>query len=276
MSWNFTLRLPLVVAALAALPESMPGARAAQRISDDYAIREWHAPDGLPSEQITRINQDGEGYLWVATTSGMARFDGAHFTEYPLTTDSASYTRVTVSSATRGLIAAPFSRRGLVALENGAFRPWQPEEFQARAITALFAERGGALWMACDDGTVVRHEGGRSRVFSSEDGLLRARVRTFASDASGQVWIASDGFVARYQEGELIPLADNFGGSELRIGSSETGGPWLVTRDRLMRFDGDRAVEVAPLPLLLGARSEERRVGKECPSKCRSRWSPYH
>ena len=25
-----------------------------------------------------------------------------------------------------------------------------------------------------------------------------------------------------------------------------------------------------------GVRSEERRVGKECASKCRSRWSPYH
>src|SRR3546814_14265337 len=25
-----------------------------------------------------------------------------------------------------------------------------------------------------------------------------------------------------------------------------------------------------------GKRSEERRVGKECVSKCRSRWSPYH
>src|SRR3546814_17450488 len=25
-----------------------------------------------------------------------------------------------------------------------------------------------------------------------------------------------------------------------------------------------------------GYRSEERRVGKECVSKCRSRWSPYH
>ena len=24
------------------------------------------------------------------------------------------------------------------------------------------------------------------------------------------------------------------------------------------------------------ARSEERRVGKECPQLCRSRWSPYH
>src|SRR3546814_2123261 len=26
----------------------------------------------------------------------------------------------------------------------------------------------------------------------------------------------------------------------------------------------------------LATRSEERRVGKECVSKCRSRWSPYH
>ena len=25
-----------------------------------------------------------------------------------------------------------------------------------------------------------------------------------------------------------------------------------------------------------GARSEERRVGKECTATCRSRWSPYH
>src|SRR3546814_1710193 len=28
--------------------------------------------------------------------------------------------------------------------------------------------------------------------------------------------------------------------------------------------------------LALSARSEERRVGKECVSTCRSRWSPYH
>ena len=27
---------------------------------------------------------------------------------------------------------------------------------------------------------------------------------------------------------------------------------------------------------MLKTRSEERRVGKECASKCRSRWSPYH
>src|SRR3546814_13602958 len=33
---------------------------------------------------------------------------------------------------------------------------------------------------------------------------------------------------------------------------------------------------VAPQMQLRDVRSEERRVGKECVSTCRSRWSPYH
>src|SRR3546814_6115294 len=36
------------------------------------------------------------------------------------------------------------------------------------------------------------------------------------------------------------------------------------------------SVEVARVGLLHEKRSEERRVGKECVSTCRSRWSPYH
>src|SRR3546814_20213700 len=41
---------------------------------------------------------------------------------------------------------------------------------------------------------------------------------------------------------------------------------------------GDIPGEIEPVPTLeeTPARSEERRVGKECVSTCRSRWSPYH
>src|SRR3546814_2057695 len=39
-------------------------------------------------------------------------------------------------------------------------------------------------------------------------------------------------------------------------------------------FTGDRGRD--ELRLVLGRSSEERRVGKECVSTCRSRWSPYH
>src|SRR3546814_15913604 len=37
----------------------------------------------------------------------------------------------------------------------------------------------------------------------------------------------------------------------------------------------DRAADVVDLGQLVNQRSEERRVGKECVSTCRSRWSPY-
>ena len=53
-----------------------------------------------------------------------------------------------------------------------------------------------------------------------------------------------------------------FYGSTLLEGSAfeYTGNPVAILKGRL----------------LVLARSEERRVGKECPQLCRSRWSPYH
>src|SRR3546814_14196021 len=40
--------------------------------------------------------------------------------------------------------------------------------------------------------------------------------------------------------------------------------------------DALRAMQMAALTPKVHFRSEERRVGKECVSTCRSRWSPYH
>src|SRR3546814_7386916 len=50
---------------------------------------------------------------------------------------------------------------------------------------------------------------------------------------------------------------------------------------QLSRLPGELQAELLSLVGLkphpaLPARSEERRVGKECVSTCRSRWSPYH
>src|SRR3546814_17181889 len=51
----------------------------------------------------------------------------------------------------------------------------------------------------------------------------------------------------------------------------------LATRDGLT-LDADRLSKELGVPVVptVAVRSEERRVGKECVSTCRSRWSPYH
>src|SRR3546814_11616617 len=80
----------------------------------------------------------------------------------------------------------------------------------------------------------------------------------------------------------LSPLPAPWGiGGLLSVALSLGSPPPGVTRHR--RFRGARTFLGAreratrpPGPLTSLPRSEERRVGKECVSTCRSRWSPYH
>src|SRR3546814_19624325 len=47
-------------------------------------------------------------------------------------------------------------------------------------------------------------------------------------------------------------------------------------RPQIGQFTAQAGLRIGTLATAPQARSEERRVGKECGSTCRSRWSPYH
>src|SRR3546814_16156443 len=73
--------------------------------------------------------------------------------------------------------------------------------------------------------------------------------------------------------GEQVDAGDQIGA----IGSTgRSTGPHLHFEVHI----NNRAVNPRPIletaPDVLKERSEERRVGKECVSTCRTRWSPYH
>src|SRR3546814_15484180 len=59
----------------------------------------------------------------------------------------------------------------------------------------------------------------------------------------------------------------------LEVGAGR--GEHLTARDRVARHAAAEIMDAAG-DLFLIARSEERRVGKECVSTCRSRWCPDH
>ena len=47
-------------------------------------IKSWQTRDGLPQSTVNTILQTRDGYLWVGTSGGLARFDGVRFRTFGL------------------------------------------------------------------------------------------------------------------------------------------------------------------------------------------------
>jgi len=52
--------------------------------ASSYLRTNFTVEDGLPDNQVNAITQTRNGFLWVGTDSGLARFDGEHFTQIRL------------------------------------------------------------------------------------------------------------------------------------------------------------------------------------------------
>src|SRR5262245_40588535 len=59
-----------------ALPASTLLALDPHRASSQYVVTRWGADD-LPSNTVHALLQTRDGYLWLGTSAGLARFDGA-------------------------------------------------------------------------------------------------------------------------------------------------------------------------------------------------------
>ena len=68
---------------LAAVASSLTGFTFADsKASSDYLVGTWQAEDGLPQNTVNCIAQTRDGYLWVGTSNGLARFDGVRFVTF--------------------------------------------------------------------------------------------------------------------------------------------------------------------------------------------------
>src|SRR5476649_2557575 len=61
----------------------------------EYLIDSWDSEKGLPDNFVTSIVQTPEGYLWVGTYNGLARFDGSQFVVFkPENTPQLGHARI--------------------------------------------------------------------------------------------------------------------------------------------------------------------------------------
>ena len=47
-----------------------------------YSFLNYNTAQGLPQSQVTSLTQDDDGYLWIGTLGGLARFNGKDFFTY--------------------------------------------------------------------------------------------------------------------------------------------------------------------------------------------------
>src|SRR3546814_17956512 len=86
-----------------------------------------------------------------------------------------------------------------------------------------------------------------------------------------RAWGPEHGLQARRREHRLGRSARQQDDERNAVLSPDSSGQRAISHEAKSAI-----MDISELITTDGVRSEERRVGKECVSTCRSRWSPYH
>jgi signal transduction histidine kinase/ligand-binding sensor domain-containing protein len=206
--------------------------------SSAWSARIWQSDDGLPGNNVTGVSQTSEGYIWLATHNGLARFDGARFEEIPLPIPS---------GRSHPLIRELLLGRGdqlWIALEGGLLVSRSRTAITLFTATnglpairpvALIQDRPGAVWIGYADGTVCRLDSGRVTRFGPKDGLEGVGPCFLTADIEGQVWFAKAGRVGTWRDGKFRVLR-TFTERGLGLGLARDGGLWVCAGRELLRY----------------------------------------
>ncbi len=136
------------------------------RSLSEFAIQLWLTESGLPQNTIQAITQTRDGYIWIGTQEGLARYNGVGF--------------------------VIFDR------ENTT-------QFKSNDIRTLIGDRSGSLWIGTSFG-LIRYKDGSFTSFTRSEGLPDNTVNALAEDQSGTIWIATGNGLARYANNSIEPV----------------------------------------------------------------------
>ena len=121
----------------------------------EFTARVWQTDEGLPHNMVRGIAQTTDGYLWVGTRAGLARFDGLRFTAFnPKNTPAMKAPSVGALCVDRdGAFWTGFLGGGLLRLQNGVFSQYDATNGVVGGdINVLYAGRDGSLWIGANGG----------------------------------------------------------------------------------------------------------------------------
>ena len=162
-----------------------------------YIQTAWNTNAGLPQSSVHSIAQTKDGYLWLATEQGLARFDGVRFTAFNhRNSKSFPSDYVTALLASRDGSLWIGTDSGLMHLQSGVFQTYTPGSgLTGESISALFQSGDGSLWIGTEAG-VSQLKDGQFRAYTSRNGLPSDHIRAIQEDRHGALWFGTDAGLA--------------------------------------------------------------------------------
>ncbi|MBL7990585.1 MAG: hypothetical protein JNN25_04030 [Candidatus Kapabacteria bacterium] len=183
-----------------------------------YIHKVWQTEQGLPQNSAYALCQTRDGYLWIGTAEGLARYDGVRFTVFDKN-NTPALTSNWISSLAEGSDGRLWigTRAGVLSYRNGVFRNYSTEgKLPKTLIRSLLVDRNGGLWVGTNgsglhylsteqqkapQGSDAMEYKGREGVEKGfEKGLESGVVLSLAQTNDGAVWVGmQNGGLYRFQ-----------------------------------------------------------------------------
>jgi len=167
-----------------------------------YAHLAWTFRNGFSNGAVYAIAQTPDGYLWLGTSSGVMRYDGARLTPLPLRPG-----HKLPNAASAAILPARDGRvwigtlDGLVSWKNGELTHYPV--FARRTVITLLQQRDGTVWAGSfggPTGKLCAFRGEQTTCYG-DDGQLGGSVASVYEDDEGSLWVASGTGLWRWAPG---------------------------------------------------------------------------
>lgn len=243
----------LLLCALLLLPSLSAWAIPADVPLRALAYQSWGTAAGLPRAAAVDVAFDHDRFVWVATQTGLARFDGSQFQVY-----TQKNTPAFASSVMTRLLVDRRGRVWIGTLKNLAYRDRDgfhgvsTDGVEIGHVAGLAEDLGGVLYVATDRG-LSRFDGERLQAVAGWQGPA-----TFALAATDAVWVSGSGRVSRFIDGRQqdFPFPPALADSAVFGMAWSDDSLWLGTSRGLLRWHDGR-FDIVPLDADAAPRSVE-------------------
>jgi signal transduction histidine kinase/ligand-binding sensor domain-containing protein len=195
--------------------------------------------NGLPENTVTALAQTSDGFLWCATPSALARFDGSRFEVFDATKIPAlaSETLRQLHADQDGSLWIGTEEGTLVHLQNGRFESFQPHseetpadplERKPAAITAITRDAQNTLWTLNELGELHRLHAGILTLGPSQWREDASAPFHLTTDPQGQTWISSRQNLLHLLPHETVPVLSGAFSQYQFLTPARHGGWWIA------------------------------------------------